>query len=125
MSADTHFSNHWVKSVQIRTRKNSVFGHISHSECATVSLISSSSSSHISESETSSSSSSSDSERKKREKSKKKKSKKDKTKRSKNRKKPKKSNRTRFEVILGNNKNFWDLPESKLGYVIEHFKKYI
>ena len=31
--------NHCVKSVQIRTRKNSVFGHISHSECSDLTKI--------------------------------------------------------------------------------------
>ena len=41
----------------------------------------------------------------------------------KNKKKHKKSNHTRFEVIPGKSKNAWDLPESIIDYVIEHFEK--
>ena len=107
-----------------KTRKPRKRKYISSSSSSR-SLISSSSSSYISESEISSSSSSSDSERKKRKKSKKKESKKDKTKKQKTKKKYEKSNHTRFEVIPGKSKNAWYLPESMLGYVIEHFEKYI
>ena len=88
------------------------------------SLTSSSTSSDTSVSETSSSSSSSDSKKRNVINQRKRKVKKTKQ-RNEKIKRNLKSSHTRFEVIPGKSKNAWDLPESMLAYVIEHFEKYI